>query len=278
MLPKEILASLAPDGKAIPIAGGDVNQNYRIITDENNYFLKFHPGIEETFFQAEINGLKELADFVRVPQVYNWGQTAEGSYLVMEWIEPGEGSQEELAATLSTLHHHTQELFGFYEDNYIGVLPQVNAQTNNWVNYFFTCRLDVQVELAKLHNVWNPVREEQYLRLKEVIYENWQKREVAPSLLHGDFWSGNYFFDKMGQPVLIDPAVSYGDREMDLAMAQLFGGFRAEFFQTYQDLFPLATGWEQRQPIYQLYYLLVHLNQFGESYGRQVDEILQRFN
>lgn len=278
MLPKEILASLAPDGKAIPIAGGDVNQNYRIVTDENNYFLKFHPGIEETFFQAEINGLKELADFVRVPQVYNWGQTAEGSYLVMEWIEPGEGSQEELAATLRTLHHHTQELFGFYEDNYIGVLPQVNAQTNNWVNYFLTCRLDVQVELAKLHNVWNPVREEQYLRLKEVIYENWQKREVAPSLLHGDFWSGNYFFDKMGQPVLIDPAVSYGDREMDLAMAQLFGGFRAEFFQTYQDLFPLATGWEQRQPIYQLYYLLVHLNQFGESYGRQVDEILQRFN
>ena len=82
----------------------------------------------------------------------------------------------------------------------------------------------------------------------------------------------------MGQPVLIDPAVSYGDREMDLAMAQLFGGFRAEFFQTYQDLFPLATGWEQRQPIYQLYYLLVHLNQFGESYGKQVDEILQRFN
>ena len=98
MLPKEILDSLALDGKAIPIAGGDVNQSYRIITAENNYFLKFHPGVDQSFFQAEVNGLKELTDFIRVPQVYNWGQTAEGSYLVMEWIEPGEGTQEELAA------------------------------------------------------------------------------------------------------------------------------------------------------------------------------------
>ena len=277
MLPKEILDSLALDGKAIPIAGGDVNQSYRIITAENNYFLKFHPGVDQSFFQAEVNGLKELTDFIRVPQVYNWGQTAEGSYLVMEWIEPGEGTQEELAAALSMIHHHTQELFGFYEDNYIGVLPQVNAQTNNWVDYFLTCRLDVQVELSKLHNVWNLKREEHYLRLKEHIYQAWQKREVMPSLLHGDFWSGNYFFDTTGKPVFIDPAVSYGDREMDIAMSQLFGGFRQEFIATYEDLFPLEEGWQQRQPIYQLYYLLVHLNQFGESYGEQVDEILQAF-
>jgi fructosamine-3-kinase len=137
--------------------------------------------------------------------------------------------------------------------------------------------LDVQVELAKLGNHWHAKREAAYLRLKEFLHENWRDRSVTPALLHGDFWRGNVLFDQQGEPVFLDPAVAYGDREMDIAMSQLFGGFRQEFLEGYQEVYPLDEDWQERLPVYQLYYLLVHLNQFGESYGPTVDEILSRF-
>lgn len=272
-----VMKKLGLTGQVLPIAGGDVNQNYRINTQDGSFFLKYHPNVKGDFFHAEIHGLKELFDFVRVPKVYDFGEVATGAYLLMEWVEPGEGDHRQLAATLAELHRQSADDFGFPEDNYIGILPQVNAQTGSWVDFFLTCRLDVQVELAKINNVWNPQREQQYLRLKEFIWENWRDREFVPSLLHGDCWRGNVFFDQQGQPVFIDPAVSYGDREMDIAMSQLFGGFKAEFLETYLELAPLPTGWQERQPIYQLYYLLVHLNQFGESYGEQVDQLLSAY-
>lgn len=277
MGPNELLTELGITGKILPIAGGDINQSYRVVTGAGDYFLKYHPGVKKNFFQAEIHGLQELAAHVTVPQVERSGDLSQGAYLLMEWIEPGFGSQAELAAALAGLHRQTAASFGFYEDNYIGILPQVNAQTQDWTTFYLTCRLDVQVELAKLHNVWTPKREEQYLRLKEFIADQWQGRQVLPSLLHGDFWSGNTFFDQKGRPIFVDPAVAYGDREMDIAMALLFGGSRRELIDTYNDLFPLEAGWQERSAIYQLYYLLVHLNQFGESYGGQVDEILDRF-
>lgn len=278
MGPNELLAELGISGKILPISGGDINQSYRVMTEERDYFLKYHPGVKQKFFQAEIDGLAALREFVTVPQIQQSGDLSQGAYLLMEWIEPGFGSQSELAAALAGLHRQTAESFGFYEDNYIGILPQVNAQTEDWVTFYLTCRLDVQVELAKLHNVWTPKREKQYLHLKEFITKEWQKRQVSPALLHGDFWSGNTFFDTKGRPIFIDPAVSYGDREMDIAMALLFGGSRQELVDTYNDLFPLEKAWQERLPVYQLYYLLVHLNQFGESYGGQVDQILGRFS
>jgi fructosamine-3-kinase len=178
---------------------------------------------------------------------------------------------------LARLHQQTQESFGFYEDNYIGFLPQVNPKTTDWLDFYTVCRLDVQVEFAKLGNHWHAKREAAYLRLKEFLHENWRDRSVTPALLHGDFWRGNVLFDQQGEPVFLDPAVAYGDREMDIAMSQLFGGFRQEFLEGYQEVYPLDENWQERLPVYQLYYLLVHLNQFGESYGPTVDEILSRF-
>jgi len=108
------------------------------------------------------------------------------------------------------------------------------------------------------------------------VLENFSDKKIVPSLLHGDLWSGNVFFDQQGEPVFVDPAVSYGDREQDIAMSQLFGGFRPEFLQSYQMVYPLEKNWEKRLPIYQLYYLLAHLNMFGESYGSQVDQLLAK--
>lgn len=276
MDPMRLLEELKLSGRILPINGGDINQAYRITTGDGDYFLKYHPGMTVDFFKAEVAGLQAMAPFVRVPETFGCGDLSQGAYLLMEWIEPGAGDQRKLAAALAELHRQSAGMFGLSDDNYIGILPQVNAQTDNWVDFYLTCRLDVQVELAKLHNVWNHKREANYLQLKERLAHAWAKREVFPSLLHGDFWSGNSFFTTAGEPVFVDPAVSYGDRELDIAMSQLFGGFRSEFLETYQDLFPLESGWQDRQPIYQLYYLLVHLNQFGESYGGQVDQILEK--
>ena len=274
---RQVMEKLALKGQVLPITGGDVNQNFRINTKEKSYFLKFQPNGKRDFFPAEVAGLKALAPFVKVPQVYETGQVEAGTYLLMEWVEPEEGEQRALGQALARLHRQTGRVFGWPEDNYIGILPQVNAQTTNWPFFFITCRLDVQVELAKLHNVWTKEREVSYLRLKEFILTDWAERKVMPSLLHGDFWSGNTLFTKSGEPCFLDPAVSFGDREQDIAMSQLFGGFSSEFLAGYLAEFPLPSGWEARQKIYQLYYLLVHLNQFGESYGQQVDQILANY-
>lgn len=136
--------------------------------------------------------------------------------------------------------------------------------------------MEAQIDIAEKNNRWNETREKEYQRLKKELLNRDDHRKITPSLLHGDLWSGNVFYDKQGRPVFIDPAVSYGNHEQDIAMSQLFGGFRPEFLEAYQESWPLEEGWESRLPLYQLYYLLAHLNMFGESYGTQVDHILMK--
>jgi fructosamine-3-kinase len=270
---QSVLEEIKLNGKVIPVAGGDVNQTYRIEEEQMSYFLKIHPHMPKEFFEAEVNGLKRLAEYVRVPETFLLGENKEGAYLLMEWIEPGKGDQRELAQKLARIHQVTGPNFGFYENNYLGTLKQENTFDDSWWPFFFRKRIEPQIALAKEKNLWTAKRETAYVIFQEKVLSRF-KGQIEPSLLHGDFWSGNVFFDQQGQPVFIDPAVSYGSREQDLAMSQLFGGFRPEFLTAYQEFFPLEDGWEQRLPIYQLYYLLAHLNMFGESYGRQVDQIL----
>ncbi|MGM9903473.1 aminoglycoside phosphotransferase [Enterococcus hirae] len=270
-----VLEELRLDGKVIPVTGGDVNQNYRIEEHQKSYFLKVHPHVSKHFFEAEVDGLKELAPYVRVPETYMLGEMDEGAYLLMEWIEPGEGDPKVLADALAKIHHVTAPQFGYRKNNYLGSLPQINTFEENWWTFFFKNRLESQIDLAQKNNRWNNRRQETYLRFKEQVLEHIEQVKFAPSLLHGDLWSGNVFFDRQGVPVFIDPAVSYGHREQDIAMSQLFGGFRPEFLEAYQEIWPLENDWEARLPIYQLYYLLAHLNMFGESYGTQIDRIIE---
>lgn len=204
------------------------------------------------------------------------GEIQDGAYLLMEWIEPGEGSQEELAATLANLHKVTAPQFGYRKNNYLGILPQINTFEEDWWTFFFKNRLESQIALAQKNNRWNQVRQQKFLVFKQYVLESLANKKIVPSLLHGDLWSGNVFFDQQGTPVFIDPAVSYGDREQDIAMSQLFGGFRPEFLESYQFNYPLEEGWEKRLPVYQLYYLLAHLNMFGETYGSQVEQLLDK--
>lgn len=144
------------------------------------------------------------------------------------------------------------------------------------VDVFFKNRLESQIALAQKNNRWNQVRQQKFLEFKQYVLGSLAHKKIVPSLLHGDLWSGNVFFDQQGTPVFIDPAVSYGDREQDIAMSQLFGGFRPEFLESYQFNYPLEEGWEKRLPVYQLYYLLAHLNMFGETYGSQVEQLLDK--
>lgn len=270
----ELLKHLGLQQKFLPINGGDINQAFRVTDGQTDYFLKLHPQMEESFFAAEVEGLRALGEVVRVPKVYQVGKFGEQAYLLMEWITPASGDPKDLALELSKLHQKKAERFGYPQNNYMGVLPQINTQQTDWPTFYFENRLEVQIAIAKNRNRWHPDREKNYQRLKERVLTEWQGESFTPSLLHGDFWSGNTFFDLDGAPVFVDPAVSYGDREVDLAMAQLFGGFRQEFFAAYQEFLPLKQGWQERLPIYQLYYLIVHLNIFGESYGDAVDRIL----
>ncbi|MDT2675126.1 fructosamine kinase family protein [Enterococcus dongliensis] len=271
---EELLNYLHLQAKAVPISGGDINQAYRVTDGEKDYFLKYHPQMSADFFQAEVDGLAELKNAVRVPKTYQHGSFKDTAFLLMEWIEPGEGDQKDLAHELSKLHKINALKFGYKRNNFMGLLPQVNQKSDDWWEFYFTNRLEVQIKIAKGRNRWTIEREREYSLFKDRVYQKWGTMSFEPTLLHGDFWSGNTFFDTQGQPVFVDPAVSYGHREVDIAMSQLFGGFRQEFLESYQEILPMQSGWQDRLTIYQLYYLLVHLNIFGESYGDSVDRVL----
>lgn len=257
-----------------PVVGGDINHSFHLRSDAQDFFLKVHPHMPVSFFRAEMLGLEKLSEKVKVPQVFEVGEYAGASFLLMEWIQPGSGNQADAGRQLARLHGCTEQQFGFFEDNYMGILPQRNTWHESWWDFFIKERIRVQVKLAEEGNRWNAWREQRLQSLLERFYQENHEKIIVPSLLHGDMWSGNLLFTETGVPVFLDPAAYYGDREMDLAMVNLFGGFRSDFLAGYQEYLPLAPDWRKRQPVYQLYYLLAHLNMFGESYGQAVDQIL----
>jgi len=240
--------------------------------------VKWQSSAPAGFFRSEAVGLKSLAETktVRTPQVYGVSEAG----IVMEWLDQVSGAEWEMGGRLgeevAALHRVSRESFGFDEDNYVGAMPQVNRPTAGWTDFYRRFRLQPQFEEARRLGRLGPERSRLAERLMERLPEWIDDAEAEPSLLHGDLWGGNWLA-AAGGPALLDPAVYYGDREMDLAMARLFGGFPESFFAAYEASFPLRPGWRERLPLYQLYYLLVHLNLFGESYGPQVDRILRRY-
>ena len=188
---------------------------------------------------------------------------------------------EELGFQFAKLHYFSGEKFGFPEDNYLGDSPQSNSPSKNgsinWPTFYVENRLQFQAALAVKNGYMTPELQNLLELLYNKIPELLSGTEDKPSLLHGDLWSGNYLIDKNGRSWLIDPAVYYGHREADLAMTSLFGGFSKTFYSAYESAFPLAPGYAEREPLYQLYHLLNHLNLFGTGYYRQVISILKRF-
>jgi protein-ribulosamine 3-kinase len=210
------------------------------------------------------------------PRYFSWISYEDDAFLVMEFIEEGpKGTHfwQNFGKQLAVLHRCSNEKFGYSRNNYIGSLDQSNSWTTEWVRFFIEQRLEPQLRLAE--KLLSPADyrsfEKLFHRLEKLIPVE------APALLHGDLWGGNYLADEMGQPVLIDPAVYYGHREVDLAMMNLFGGFDSKVFEYYHREFPLEGGWKDRMGLHNLYPLLVHVNLFGGSYLQSVRSNLRRY-
>lgn len=264
-----------------PISGGDISNAGRIQTAQGEYFIKWQVNPPAGFFEAEAAGLRALAAAgARSPQVIAVGCAGPQSFLLLAWIDASprkdDSAAETLGRDLAALHREPGPYYGFSADNYIGRLPQPNLASASWISFYGEQRLAAQRKIAVQRGRLPTERARRLDRLIDSLGDWIDERALQPSLIHGDLWAGNWLVSKSGDPLLIDPAVCYADREMDLAMARLFGGFPARFFTAYAEACPLLPGWEARVDLYQLYYLLVHLNLFGEGYGAAVDAALLR--
>lgn len=225
-------------------------------------------------FEAEADGLRELqsANAIRVPEVLACGVSNGESFIELErfaFERSTTDTERRLGEQLATLHRHTDSRFGWYRDNTIGLTPQRNDWADDWIEFFRTKRLGYQLELATANGYGRDVAN-LGARLTDRLPQFFADYVPVASLLHGDLWSGNWG-SVSGEPVIFDPAVYYGDRESDIAMTMLFGGFGKAFYAAYQASWPMAPGHEDRLKLYQLYHLLNHLNLFGRSYlGRTV--------
>lgn len=264
-----------------PVTGGDINESFMLNTNEKRYFVKIHRRAPENFFRREAEGLQALADTntIAVPQVYRYGVFKGVSYLVLEWVEgeEQENTAERLGVQLARMHRQYGSAFGLKEDNYIGTFLQPNGEFDNWCAFYREKRLAQQMELARKKGRLPAVRQKRMDQLLSRLEQWIPARDVRPSPLHGDLWGGNWLAGPGGEPYLIDPAFFYGHFELDLAFTELFGGFPPAFYAAYQDSGLPTESYNERKELYQLYYLLVHLNAFGETYGPAVDRVLRRY-
>ena len=262
------------------MGGGSINQAFKVPGDPRPLFVKINRGSVLPAFEAEAEGLEAIgrAGGVAVPRVIASGCAGNTAYLALEWVEPGNRSaaaQQRLGVGLAEQHRATAERFGWHRHNTIGATPQRNTPMDDWLGFYRTERLEFQLELARQNGL--PSRQlAQGRRLSEQLESFFKDYRPVASLLHGDLWSGNWGTDEAGVPYLFDPAVYFGDREADLAMTRLFGGFGAVFYAAYEDRWPLAPGWERRADLYNLYHLLNHFNLFGAGYLGQVGTVIDR--
>ncbi len=267
--------------KVNAVSGGDIAEAYLIETASQRVFCKLMrgPSALETL-QAEMDGLGQILSTksIKTPQVY-FCEDLEGQVcLGMEFVEsktPAPAEMQKLGEQLAQMHHASSEEFGYHKDNFIGSLPQYNRKHTSWTSFYVEQRLLPQFQLAVSKNLMltSEVPEKQIMTAVLSPYFD----GVTPSLLHGDLWSGNYLISTTGKPYLIDPAVYYGDPVVDLAMTRLFGGFGIDFYKAYKTNTAVLENEEEKTELYQLYYLLVHLNLFGRSYYDSVKRIMRQY-
>ncbi len=260
--------------------GSALNATWRLDAAGGAWFVKVNRADRLPMLEAEAAGLAELAacGALRVPRPLATGREGVHAFLVLEWLEIGAGGHDAaLGRALAALHRHTAPRFGWHRDNTIGTTPQLNAWHDDWAAFFVACRLRPQLEWVRERG-FPRAAQDAGARLADAVPRLLAGHRPVPSLLHGDLWSGNAGALATGEPVLFDPAVYYGDREADLAMTELFGGFSADFHAAYRAAWPLDAGYERRRPLYNLYHVLNHANLFGGGYlaqaGRMVDALL----
>ncbi len=261
------------------VTGGCINQAYRLEgTDGSRYFLKLNDAKNLPMFVAEADGLNVITttNIIRVPRPITHGIAGGQSYLVLEHLDlSSRGDEKRLGAQLAALHRSSAQQFGFAQDNFIGTTPQLNGWSSDWITFWREQRLGFQLGLAARNGYVGKLQDMGH-RMMERLPGFFAGYRPQPSLLHGDLWSGNHAYIADGAPLIFDPAPYYGDREADLAMTELFGGFGSEFYAAYIASWPLDAGYATRKILYNLYHILNHANLFGGGYARQAEVMMQR--
>lgn len=283
-LRRAVEARLGPVRGASAVGGGCINHGVRLELADGLVFLKHNADAPAGMFAAEARGLRALADAAEhlvVPRPLAWADAEDGApaWLALEWLEPAARPRdfgERLGRGLAEMHSLSAhpENWGWMEDNYIGRLPQKNGPMESWTDFWRARRLEPQLAMARAAGRL-PGRAVDWDRLFDGLPALLDDAEAdGPSLLHGDLWGGNVLATMDG-PALIDPAVYRGHREADLAMTELFGGFGDAFYAAYREVWPLLEGYPARRAVYQLWYLLVHVNLFGGGYVAQMADVLR---
>ena len=254
------------------IVGGCINNAIKINTNKGDFFVKWNTNSKANMFQTEYNGLKVLKDTntIRIPNVLCF----DDDFLIIEFIPPSNPNNafwEVFGQKLALMHKQTHSKFGLDFDNYIGSLYQDNTQNKNWTEFFIQNRLQAQLSIGNFSGTLLSDFDKLFQKLPNLFPNE------KPALLHGDLWNGNFLAKNGDTPMLIDPAIYYGNREIDIAMSKLFGGFNSDFYFAYNESHPLENGWEERIQICNLYPLLVHVNLFGGAYINQVKNILSYY-
>lgn len=260
------------------VGGGCINSAWCIADGKRSYFVKLNSADGLQMFEAEADGLRAMtaAAAVKVPEPVATGLATGQAFIVMESLDlGGSSSGARLGAELATLHRATQAHFGWFRDNTIGSTPQYNTENADWTGFWREQRLGVQLRMAEARGAGGALRR-QGERLMSDLGAFFTDYTPVPSLLHGDLWSGNYAYRRDGTPVIFDPAVYYGDREADIAMTELFGGFGRDFYAAYNEAWPLDEGYAVRKILYNLYHILNHYNLFGGGYAAQAESMIAR--
>lgn len=263
-----------------PIGGGDINRCYRVDTNEQVFFVKINSASLADLFIGEAAALEELGQCaaLQTPQVIAVGSNQNRAFLIMSFLELkvlDESGAARLGEGLAELHHISATRFGWKHDNTIGTTPQLNSPMDNWAEFFRQNRLIPQFERAVSNGLSNQFQDLCDLLLAG-LHEFFFDYTPVPSLLHGDLWAGNAAVDTRGRPVIYDPALYYGDREADIAMTELFGGFPPAFHEAYNGAWPLDSGYPDRRTLYNLYHVMNHFNLFGGGYATQAMAMLRQ--
>jgi fructosamine-3-kinase len=261
-----------------PVGGGDISQAFRASDGGRSYFVKANRAERLPMLEAEADALLALAATrsVRVPQPLGSGTAAGQAFLVLEHLDlRGSGDATQLGLQLAQLHRVPQTRFGWASDNWIGSTPQPNGWQHDWIAFWRDRRLGFQLRLASNNGHGGALQRdgEALLAHLEAFFDGYVP---VPSLLHGDFWGGNHGYLADGTPVIFDPALYVGDRECDLAMSELFGGFAPDFHAAYREAWPLDAGYAVRRTLYNLYHILNHANLFGGGYPAQAQRMTAR--
>ena len=260
------------------LGGGCINDACLIEGGGRRYFVKLNRADKGEMFAAEAEGLAAIlaTNTIRVPAPVCHGAGGGSAWLVLEYLELGGRSDpQELGRRLAALHRCAGPAFGWKRDNTIGSTPQVNTPSGDWIGFWRERRLGFQLRLAAGNGFRGSLQAkgERLMQRLEAFFPGYAP---APSLLHGDLWGGNHGYTVTGEPVVFDPAVYYGDREADLAMSELFGGFASSFYSAYNEAWPLDSGYRVRKQLYNLYHVLNHANLFGGGYASQAEAMMGR--